>query len=456
MGLSKGATYFISNSARNAARAGNQIFRFTVVSRLFHAEWTSAHAASLQPDETKSARTVLSGTNRQYRTCTPAEFGDPNAECVPRSGQFSSGISNSLGFDDIGYGNDFSSYGRTPFGDGSIDTLGAPPGRPSRTANGTQPIYIQKEPPDEFQRYVADSIGQLLPIFGALLFEHVPATFAPIDRTPVSADYSISPGDVLQIAVWGQLNLTRRFGVGRTGEMILPDAGPVSVAGMSYIQAASVVKARLSQLYKNFDVSVSLAQLHSVQVFVVGNARRPGSYTVSSLSTLVNTLFASGGPSSRGSMRAIQLRRGDRTVQTFDLYQLLVNGDNSQDAQLSPGDVILIPPAGPRVAIAGSVGHPGIYEIKAGTTLEEALQLADGVSPLAALNQVVLERINDAGGLALEHLSMRAADLRVTLQTATLFVFCRLCRTSRMPSRSAEMLPTLGAFRGKRRCASAT
>ena len=148
----------------------------------------------------------------------------------------------------------------------------------------------------------------------------------------------------------------------------MPDAGPVSVAGMNYVQASAVIKAALSHLYRNFDVSVTLARLHTIQIFVVGEARRPGSYSVSSLSTLVNAIFASGGPSSRGSMRRILLKRGEQTVREFDLYQLLINGDKSKDAQLASGDVILIPPAGPRVAITGSVGHPGIYELKAETS----------------------------------------------------------------------------------------
>ena len=354
----------------------------------------------------------------QYRPCTPADFGDPNADCVPASPQLGSSTPNSTELDGIGVGagGDFPSNARSPFGDGSMDRTGTVASGASRASPQKQPIYNQREPPTEFQRYVAESTGQMLPIFGAFLFEHVPANFSPLDRSPVGADYEISSGDVLQIAVWGQLNLTRRLAVDRTGQIVLPGAGPVTIAGMTYSQAASAVKARLSHLYKGFDVSVTLARLHSVQVFVVGDARRPGSYTVSALSTLVNTIFASGGPSSRGSMRAIELRRGDHTVCNFDLYQLLVHGDKSQDAQLLPGDVILIPPAGPRVAIAGSVGHPGIYEIKAGTTLKEVLQLADGLSPLAALNQVTLERIGDGSGLQIVHLAIKAADLQTKLQ----------------------------------------
>ncbi len=346
----------------------------------------------------------------QYRTCTPADYGDPNADCIPSTGQ--AGYSNYNDF------NEFDSYPVLPPGvrqPSSDLSLGRTPGVNDNPAPN-QPVYRQKEPPTEFQRYVEGSIGQMLPIFGATLFERVPATFAPVDRAPSSVDYVIAPGDELQVTVWGQLNFSRRLTVNRTGQIVLPDAGPISVEGMNYSQAASVIKSGLSHLYRNFDVSVTLSRLHSIQVFVVGEARRPGSYTVSSFSTLVNAIFASGGPSSRGSMRNIELKRDDRTVRHFDLYRLLIEGDKSQDAQLAPGDVIFIPPAGPRVAIAGSVGHPAIYEIQPGCTLQHALQMADGLSPLALMNKALVERVSDGSALQVLHVSMNPEGLRTELR----------------------------------------
>jgi protein involved in polysaccharide export with SLBB domain len=348
----------------------------------------------------------------QYGACTPADYGDPAADCVPSTGQ-QSGYSQ--------YNNDFSEFDNYP-GLSQGSRLPASDLSPERAAGGmrnnspaNQPIYTQREPLTEFQRYVAESIGQMLPIFGAALFEHVPATFAPLDRAPVGIEYAIAPGDALQITAWGQLNFSRQLTVARTGQIMLPDAGPISVEGLNYSQAASAIKSGLSHFYRGFDVSVTISRLHSIQIFVVGEARRPGSYTVSSFSTLVNAIFASGGPSSRGSMRNIQLKRGDQIVRHFDLYQLLVNGDKSQDAQLVPGDVIFIPPAGPRVAIAGSVGHRAIYEIKPGTTLEDALQMADGLSPLALMKKALVERISDGSALRVLHISMNAEGLRTEL-----------------------------------------
>lgn len=362
-----------------------------------------------QPRSTQPG-SEFGGQSGQYRPCTPADYGDPTADCIPLDGHQSNSPT---------YG-DSREYGSYP-GQATGPTFPQSdlPDRTGEMRNNpaaNQPAYVEKEPPTEFQQYVAGSIGRMLPIFGATLFEHVPATFAPPERTPAGVDYVIGPGDELQIAVWGQLNFARRLVVAGTGQVTLPDVGPISVEGMNYSQAQSVIKSQLLHFYKSFDVSVTLSRLHSIQVFVVGEARRPGTYTVSSFSTLVNAIFASGGPSSRGSMRNIQLKRGDRVIKHFDLYRLLVEGDKSQDAQLLAGDVIFIAPAGSRVAVAGSVGHPGIYEVKPGNTLADALQLADGLSPMAAMNQALVERVNDGSALQVLHLRMNANGLRTELR----------------------------------------
>ncbi len=358
---------------------------------------------------TRQNQTLPSSQPGQPGGCTPTDYADPEADCMPSSSQ--SGYAPYVDpgtMEPMGYAPTASRYPSESNLDRSSDW----------DSNGpvSSPPIFQKEPPTEFQRYVAGSIGRLLPIFGASLFERVPATFAPVDRTPAGADYQIAAGDQLQISIWGQFNFSRRLTVDRTGQIVLPEVGPITVAGMNYSQAASAIKSPFTRLYKNFDVDVTLTHLHSIQVFVVGEARRPGSYTVSSLSTLVNAIFASGGPSSRGSMRSIQLKRGDRTIRTFDLYGLLIHGDKSQDSQLLPGDVIFFSPAGDRVAVAGSVSHPGIYELGSKTTLAEVLHFADGLSPLASLHQVLLERIEDGSELRILHVSLGPQDLQIELR----------------------------------------
>ena len=250
------------------------------------------------------------------------------------------------------------------------------------------------EPPNEFQLFVQSSTGKLLPIYGANLFDHVPTTFAPLDHVPVTPDYTIGPNDEVDLRVWGQINFSQRLAVDRTGDIFIPQVGRVSLAGLRFAQVRETLKNAVGRVYKNFDLSVNMGQLRSIQVFVVGQAKRPGNYTVSSLSTLVNALFASGGPSSSGSMRGIQLKRGGRLVTTMDLYELLLDGDKSQDAPLEPGDVIYIPRAGARVAVSGSIQNPGIYELKQTASLREVLNYSGGLSPVAAGQHAVLERVD--------------------------------------------------------------
>lgn len=281
---------------------------------------------------------------------------------------------------------------------------GAPRSEPAeaRRARGGSRDAMETQPgrrppaPTEFQRFVEQSTGKMLPIFGADLFRDVPSTFAPVESVPVTPDYPVGPGDQLLIRGWGQIDLRVSPVVDRNGAIYIPQVGEVRVAGLSFSQVQDSVKSAIGRVYRNFDLSVGMGQLRSIQVYVMGHARRPGAYTVSSLSTLVNALFASGGPDSSGSMRAIRLRRGGRHIGEFDLYDLLVRGDKSGDRVLLPGDVIHIPPVGPQVALTGSLNTPAIYEIRAGATLEDALQLAGGLTPVAATGNVFIERIGNA------------------------------------------------------------
>src|SRR5271156_546533 len=251
--------------------------------------------------------------------------------------------------------------------------------------------------PTEFQQLVANSIGKMLPIFGVNLFRNLPSTFAPLNMVPVTPDYVVGPGDELLIQMWGQVNLNGRFLVDRSGSIFVPQVGSIHVAGVKFEQIHDFLKSQVSRVFRNFDLNVNLGQLRSIQVFVVGQARRPGSYTISSLSTLVNALFATGGPTPQGSLRHIQLKRGGKVVVDFDLYDLLLHGDKSKDEQLLPGDVIYIPPAGPQVAVAGSVNSPAIYELKSAgdTTVGDVLELAAGLTNVGSGQTVRLERVDE-------------------------------------------------------------
>jgi protein involved in polysaccharide export with SLBB domain len=257
-----------------------------------------------------------------------------------------------------------------------------------------QPI-VPPEPLTEFQRFVASTTGQVLPIYGANLFRQVPSTFAPLDMVPVPPDYVIGPGDELRIRVWGQVNFRADVRVDRTGEIYLPQIGQVHVAGMPSSAIDAHLRSAIGRVYRNFDLTADVGQIRAIQVYLAGEARRPGVYTVSSLSTLVDALFAGGGPSSGGSFRHIELRRGGAVLTDFDLYSLLVHGDKSKDVTLQNGDVLFIPPAGPQVAMTGSVRNPAIYELRAGESLADMLADAGGASVVAAQARVSLERIDE-------------------------------------------------------------
>ncbi len=254
---------------------------------------------------------------------------------------------------------------------------------------------LPAESPTEFQRFVASSFGRLLPIFGARLFEGPPGAFAPPGQIPVTAEYVVGPGDEILLRTWGQVTLNLALTVDRGGTVYIPQAGNVRVAGLPYGELAAHLKAQLARVYRNFELNVNMGELRSIQVFVVGSARRPGTYTVSSLSTLVSVLFASGGPSNQGSMRRIQLRRGSSVVTEFDVYDLLMRGDKTRDACLLPGDVIHIPVVGPQAAVAGSVRNPAVYELKTDTSVGALLDLTGGLTALADGRRASLERIRD-------------------------------------------------------------
>ena len=258
-----------------------------------------------------------------------------------------------------------------------------------------QPAPLLPEPLTEFQKFVASTINSVLPVYGADLFRRIPSTFAPVDLAPVPADYVIGPGDELRIRVWGQVSMQSNVRVDRSGEIYLPQVGQVHVAGLAFSDLDGHLRQAVGRVYHNFDLTVDVGQIRAIQVYVAGEAGRPGVYTVSSLSTLVDALFASGGPSVEGSMRAIELRRGGAVVTRFDLYDLLIRGDKTKDAKLLAGDVIFIPPAGPQAAVFGSVRNPAIYELRPNETLAEVLADAGGVSAVAAEARVSIERIDE-------------------------------------------------------------
>ncbi len=268
----------------------------------------------------------------------------------------------------------------------------------------------------DFQQLVATSLGQTLPIYGANLFEETPTTFAPVDHAPVTSDYVIGPGDELLIRAWGQIEFDVHSRVDRNGAIYIPRVGSINVAGLRYDQLQTYLKSHIGRVYQNFDLNVGMGELRSIDVFVVGQASRPGRYTISSLSTLANAIFASGGPSTSGSMRHIELKRGSNVVTTFDFYDLLLKGDKSKDVQLLPGDVIYFAPVGSQVAMGGQVNNPAIYELRNETTLGDVLQLAGGLSVTAYGSKVYVEQIKGREDRGIEEIKLDTAGMTTSAE----------------------------------------
>ena len=260
------------------------------------------------------------------------------------------------------------------------------------------PPPVRAAPPGavtEFQRFVQTTSGLSLPLFGYNFFAEGARTFAPVERIPAPSDYVIGPGDELLVRGWGSVDIDYRAVVDRNGLINIPRVGSVRVAGVRASEVEPLLVARVSRVFKNFSLNVTLGQLRSIPVFVVGQAAAPGSYTVSSLSTLINIIFASGGPSPTGSLRRVQLRRENRVVGEVDVYDFIVQGGRTQDLPLLAGDVIVFAPAGPRVAVLGAVDAPAVYELKvAGETLGSVLELGGGTRAITNQHKAQLERLD--------------------------------------------------------------
>jgi len=268
-----------------------------------------------------------------------------------------------------------------------------PAAQPPEAKKGELAVEPPKPPESEkefFQKTPPPALPKL-EIFGQNLFTAPPSTFAPIAALPVSDDYVIGPGDQLNILMWGRLDASYNLEVNNEGVIDFPKIGPLVVAGLSFGEVKDLIRAK-AEAITGVNVSVSMGKLRTIQVFVLGEVKNPGVYTVSSLSTVVNALLASGGPTLLGSLRKVELKRLGKSVTFIDLYELLLKGDTSGDARLMPGDTIFIPQCGPMVSVSGNVKRPAIYEMKEDRTLQSAMSLAGGLKPQAYNQRIQIER----------------------------------------------------------------
>ncbi len=273
--------------------------------------------------------------------------------------------------------------------------------------------------PDLSDYYVRLTLLRLLPTgqeavkpFGYDLFEGVPSTFAPVSDIQVPIDYIVGPGDTLEIQLYGSQTSSYELTVERDGRVNFPKLGPIMVSGMTFDAAREVIEQRVAKQLLETRVSVTMGDLRSIRVFVLGDVKKPGSYTVSGLSTMTNALFVSGGVKKIGSLRNIELKRNGRLVTTLDLYDLLLHGDTSGDRQLLPGDVIFIPPIGNTVSVYGAVRRPAIYELKGEKTVAQAIEIAGGLTPDADATLGQLERILPSRLRQMRNVDLTAAASR--------------------------------------------
>ncbi len=236
---------------------------------------------------------------------------------------------------------------------------------------------------------------QQLKPFGYDLFAGSPTTFAPVSDVPVPAEYMVGPGDTINVQLYGKENNNYQLIVGRDGAVQFPDLGPISLVGLSFAEARSLLQDKIAQSMIGINANITMGELRSIRIFVAGDAYKPGSYTVSSLSTITQALFVSGGVNQIGSLRNIQLKRAGKTVGSLDLYDLLMRGDASGDIRLQSGDVVFIPSTGGTVSVMGEVRRPAIYELKNNETMADIIKMASGLNPGAFPKASVVERFSD-------------------------------------------------------------
>ena len=229
--------------------------------------------------------------------------------------------------------------------------------------------------------------------YGYDFFSKDISTFTPITNVPVGAGYIIGPGDNFTIHLWGRVEKSYSVSVTRDGSIIVPNLGTLDVSGLSFAELKRFLFRKFKEYYPDFEMSVTMGRLRTIDVFLVGEANNPGTYSLSSLSTVITTLYAAGGPSKNGSMRNVKVLRNGKLVTTLDLYEFFTRGMKTNDIRLQTGDTIFIPVIGSVVGVAGNVRRPAIYEMKVGETLGDVINLAGGVLPFGYLNNVIIERI---------------------------------------------------------------
>ncbi|EKO3861106.1 OtnA protein [Vibrio harveyi] len=274
--------------------------------------------------------------------------------------------------------------------------ISIPSGASSQPSSYQNPQVVEQRPvassATEAKINDAEKDEQGLKRFGLDLFAGSPTTFAPISDVPVPADYTVGAGDEIVIQLFGKENTTHRLRVNRAGVINFPSLGPVQVAGMTFSDVRDSLNQRVREQMIGVRSDISLGEMRTMQVFVMGDAYKPGAYTVSALTTISQAIYYSGGFSESGALRNVQLKRNGQVIRKLDMYDLLLRGDARNDIRLLPGDVVFIGALGNTISIDGEVNRPAIYEIKPGETYKQAIQMAGGFTANAYSDQIEVKR----------------------------------------------------------------
>jgi len=278
------------------------------------------------------------------------------------------------------------------------------------------PPVLEPPKPSLFELTLPGNLRQ----FGYDLFNRTVSTFVPPSTMPVGPDYQIGPGDQFTLTLWGTTEGIYSLLVTKEGHVTLPKVGVVSVAGIRFGELERTLKRHLSKYYNDFNLSIAMGGLKALTVYVVGEVGRPGSYSLSSLTTVYGALFVAGGPTKQGTLRKIQVLRSGKVVKTIDLYEFLLKGDRSQDIRLQHEDTVFVPLIGPIAGVSGTVYRPAIYELKGQETLGEVIQTAGGIMPMALGGSLQLTRYEDNQRKVFLDIKL-AAQQHEVLKTVELF-----------------------------------
>ncbi len=215
-------------------------------------------------------------------------------------------------------------------------------------------------------------------IYGYNFFQFSPTTFAPVDNSPVNPTYILGPGDLIEVNFYGSEERKVKTFVNREGKVVLPFIGPVNFLGKTYQEAKTHLSKKVENELIGVEVDISLNEIRSIGIYVLGEAYKPGRYIMSGLSSVSNALFVSGGVNEQGSLRNIQVKRDNKTISTYDFYEFLLKGSLESDVVLQDGDVIFVPFVENSVTLGGAFKRPYRYEILEGETIEDAIYLAGG------------------------------------------------------------------------------